>query len=100
MSERVLIYGMGVALQAPLTIFGKQHFDIQIAEEGLVGDIIIAITHITIDKQSINRLQLELRLVFLAGTRSFSFGTNRHTNGEDIGQFGQPCIDLAGNRGG
>ena len=95
LAEGVFIDRVGVTFQTPLTIFGKQHFYIQVAEERLIRDIIIPIAHITIDDESIDRLQLELRFVFLTGTGPFSFCTDSYTYSKYIRQFGQPSIDLA-----
>mgnify|MGYP007038250372 CR=1 FL=1 len=50
LSQGVFIDGMGVTLDTPLAVFGQQYLYIQIAEERLVGHVIIQITHITIDE--------------------------------------------------
>ena len=81
---------MGVTFQTPLSVFRQQHFHIEVAEERLVGYVVIAIAHIAVNHQTIHRTELELRLVLTAFIRPFATGTDGYTQCDHICQFGQP----------
>ena len=52
LTERVLIHGVGVGFETQFAILGKHYLRIEVAEERLVGDIIVAVAHITVDNQT------------------------------------------------
>ena len=56
LAERVLIHSVGVALHTKLTILRQFDLYVQIAEEGLVGDVVIPVSYIAVDHEPINRL--------------------------------------------
>ena len=97
LAEGVFVHRVGIAFDAPLTVFGQEYFDIEVTEERLIGYIVIPIAHVAVDNQSIDRLELELRLVLLTAVRAITVRTDSYTEGQHIRQFGEPCIDLAGD---
>ena len=97
LAEGIFVHGVGITLKPQLAVFGQQDLDIQIAEERLVGDIIIAVSHIAVDNQAIYRLKLELRLIFLTRRSAFSVRTDSDTERQYVRQFGEPGVDLARN---
>ena len=88
LTEGVFVHGVGITLDAPLAVFGQQHFHIEVAEERLVGNIVVAIAEVTVDHQPVHRLQLELRLIFLTRTGVALVCSDSHTEGKHVRQFG------------
>ena len=80
LAEGVFVHGVGVTLDTPLTILGDEHLDIKIAKERLVGDIVVAIADVAVDDESIDRMELELRLVLLAAVRAFAVRADGDTD--------------------
>ena len=95
MAEGVLVHHVCVALEPPLAVLREEHLYIQIAEERLVREVVIPVAHIAVDDEPVHGLELELRLVLLINRPSQAILTDRHSEGQHIRQFGEPCIDLA-----
>ena len=85
---------MRVTLETPLAVLRQQYLYIEVAEERLVGDIVIPIAEVTVDDKPVYRLQLEVRFVLPTHGGSFALRTDSHAEREHIRQFGQPCVNL------
>lgn len=64
-TEGVLVHSVRICLGTEFAVASEHILDIEIAEDRLVGDIIVAIAEIAVDEESAEGLNLELRLVLL-----------------------------------
>ena len=95
--ERILVHRVGVAFQSQLAIGCEHVLDIEVAENGLIGDIVVSITEIAVDNESSDRINFKLGLVFLCCVHGVAIATNIKAYGELIRQFGEPGVDLSGH---
>ena len=86
LAERVLVNGMRISFGTQFTVLGEHILYIQITEHGLVADVVIAIAEVAVDKQAANRVNLELRLIFLRGVGAFTVGSEIKSHAHYIRQ--------------
>ncbi len=94
LAQGVFVHGVGVAFEAELAVRRKEVLNVQVAEERLISDVIVAVAEVTVDDELVNGLELEDGFVLLRGIRSLAVGTDIEAHSEDIGEFGEPVIDL------
>lgn len=88
---------MRIGLSAQLAVGRKHILDIEIAEDRLIGDIIVAIAEIAVDNESADGIDFELRLVLLRRIGALAIGSHIESDGELIRKFGKPRVDLSGD---
>ncbi len=98
--ERVLVHGVGVRLETQFAVFGQHILHIEVAKKRSVAEVIVAIAEIAIDKQLIDRVYLEIRLILLAGSLALAVSPDVEPHSEDVSQFAEPRINLPRERGG
>lgn len=98
-AEGVLVHSVRICLGTELSIASEHIFYIQIAEDRLVGDIVVAIAEIAVDEESAEGLNLELRLVLLRSGCPLAVGSDIESEGERIGNLAEPVVDLPGDSG-
>ena len=98
-AERVLVHSVRICLGAEFSVACEHIFYIQIAEDRLVGDIIVAIAEIAVDEESAQGLNLELRLVLLRSGCPLAVGSDIESEGERIGNLAKPVVDLPRHSG-
>lgn len=98
-AEGVLVHSVCICLGAEFAVACEHILDIEIAEDRLVGDIIVAIAEIAVDEESAEGLNLELRLVLLRSGCPLAVGSDIESEGERIGNLAKPVVDLPGDSG-
>ena len=98
-AEGVLVHSVRICLGAEFAVASEHIFYIQIAEDRLVGYIVVAIAEIAVDEESAEGLNLELRLILLRSGCSLAVGSDIESEGERIGNLAKPVVDLPGHSG-
>ena len=90
LAERIFVHRMGVTLYAQHAVRGNDIFDIQIAEHGTVVQVVVAVAHVAVDQQSVDRLDRDLCLILLLRIGALAIGSEIDTERNDVRQFAQP----------
>ena len=90
LAERIFVHRMGVTLYAQHTVRRNDIFDIQIAEHGTVVQVVVAVAHIAVDEQSVDRLDRDLCLILLLRISALAIGSEIDTESYYVRQFAQP----------
>ena len=81
---------MGVAFQSQLAV-GREHvLNIEVAENRLIGDVVVSIAKIAVDNESYYRVDFKLDLVFLCRVHGDAIAADIEAHGELIGQLREP----------